>query len=175
MAQYYAIPLRDSKVRQEFVKLLVSRINDLHRKQLPSKLYRGTKLHANEHPSGLVAFFTESLGEAEVYARNRPYVIHIWHADSEKQVIDMTNAQNWNIFTEVASKSGVPKGVVSGFISYNTAANPSHENDMFLLMKEALQELDDIVGFYRVTFSSTLDKNAPEFSIYRTSVPVYID
>ena len=64
-------------------------------------------------------------------------------------------------------------GFIDGFVALDAAANIPFERDAFTLLEQTLLR-HGIHGFFRRTFSSTLNKNAEEYDIYRIQVPDYI-
>ncbi|KAJ1398414.1 hypothetical protein B484DRAFT_458517 [Ochromonadaceae sp. CCMP2298] len=179
--EYTCGPLKDPVKRANFVASFArmyaeyNNTSQLTIKIVPPTLYRGVKLHDDDKPpDALVAFFTPKVDEAVSYAKYSPNAVYVFRSEGLR-VFDMTCRSTILTFQAMFHGLGWPVQFITLFAAQNIAANPGFETDMFNLMHDVIIEHKlELSGFYRVTRSSTLDKNAEEYDIYRSRIPDYI-
>lgn len=162
----------DEERKNAFVDKFKDKINTMATRDVPTPLFRGVKLHppnSAEKPSRMV-FFTDDVHEAVAYAKHKPRAVYIFDVLEPMKVIDLTDITTIKVLEEIALTCNIPPAVITKFAALDEAANTAFEHDVSYLLHDIMCD-NSLAGFFRRTMSSTLDRPATEYDIFRVLIP----
>lgn len=124
-------------------------------------------------PWDRVAFFTDGVTDAVTYAKFHPRVVYVFESQDVVNVWDMTNTGVLDQLCQCAEQCDLLTAVITKFAAIDKGANRSFESDMFHLLETTMRD-QQVHGFFRRTFSSSLNRAAGEYALYRAFVPAHI-
>ncbi|EFJ41591.1 hypothetical protein VOLCADRAFT_107644 [Volvox carteri f. nagariensis] len=168
--EFNCLKLRDRIKRDKFVGLVRVKLAKKEGViQAPHVLYRGVRLYREGNPNDKVAFFTDNVTDAVTYAKFNPRAVYVFEPQ-HVNVWDMTNKDVLYQLCDYARKCDLPDDVITKFAAMG---NRSFESDMFHLLETTMRD-EKVHGFYRETFSSSLNRVAGEYALYRAILPDHI-